>query len=364
LRVLVLNTGSSSVKYQLIETSSERRLAGGMVEEVADHAEALAAIGDELADVTVDAVGHRVVHGGERFSEPTLIDDAVVDAVRDLVSLAPLHNPANLLGIEQARCRWPDVPHVAVFDTAFHRTLPPAAFRYAVPESWYTELGVRRYGFHGTSHQYVARRAAHLLGRPLDEVDLITAHLGNGASMAAVARGRSVETSMGFTPLEGLVMGTRSGDIDPAVIAHVSLATGRDPLDVIGELNRGSGLRGLSGSSDMREILDRCDRGDAPAQLAFDVFCHRVRSYVGAYLAVLGRCDAIVFTGGIGEHSSHVRAAAVGGLGALGIELDPKRNDADEQVISADGATIAVLVVPTDEEREIARQTDEVVRAG
>src|SRR5690606_18129952 len=311
-----------------------------------------------------DAVGHRVVHGGERFSEPTLIDDAVVAAVRDLVPLAPLHNPANLLGIEQARRRWPGAPHVAVFDTAFHRSLPPAAFRYAVPEAWYADLGVRRYGFHGTSHQYVARRAAELLGRPLDEVDLITAHLGNGASMAAVARGRCVETSMGLTPLEGLVMGTRSGDVDPAVIAHVSRATGRDPLDVIGELNHASGLRGLSGSSDMREILVRCDGGDEGARLAFDVFCHRVRKYVGAYLAVLGRCDAIVFTGGIGEHSARVRASALSDLTGLGIEVDPERNDTDAPVISTDGASVTVLVVPTDEEREIARQTAEVAQAG
>ncbi|HSL60091.1 MAG TPA: acetate kinase [Acidimicrobiales bacterium] len=364
MRVLVLNTGSSSVKYQLIDTSTERRLAGGVIEEVDDHATALAAIGEELSDATVDAVGHRVVHGGERFSQPTLVDDAVVAAVRDLVPLAPLHNPANLLGIEEARRRWSDVAHVAVFDTAFHRTLPPEAYRYAVPESWYAELGVRRYGFHGTSHQYVSRRAAEVLGRPLDQVDLITAHLGNGASMTAVAGGRSVETSMGLTPLDGLVMGTRSGAIDPGVIAHVSRATGRDPLDVVGELNNASGLRGLSGSSDMREILDRCGRGDARAQLAFDVFCHRVRTYVGAYLAVLGRCDAIVFTGGIGENSAPVRAAALQGLGGLGIEVDPARNDGHEQVISVDGARIAVLVVPTDEESEIARQTAEVVRAG
>ena len=335
-----------------------------MVEEITDHTDALAAIGEELSDATIDAVGHRVVHGGERFSEPTLIDDAVVTAVRDLVPLAPLHNPANLLGIEQARRRWPDVPHVAVFDTAFHRSLPPAAFRYAVPESWYADLGVRRYGFHGTSHQYVTRRAAELLGRPLDEVDLITAHLGNGASMAAVARGRCVETSMGLTPLEGLVMGTRSGDIDPAVVAHVSRATGRDPLDVIGELNHASRLRGLSGSSDMREILVRCDRGDERARLAFDVFCHRVRKYVGAYLAVLGRCDAIVFTGGIGERSARVRASALSDLAGLGIELDPDRNDTDAQVISTDRASVTVLVVPTDEEREIARQTAEVAQAG
>lgn len=363
MRVLVLNTGSSSVKYQLIDAESEQRLAGGVVEEVTDHAEALAAIGDELADAAVDAVGHRVVHGGERFSEPTLVDDAAVEAIRELVPLAPLHNPANLLGIEQARRRWPDVPHVAVFDTAFHRTLPPAAYRYAVPDHWYTELGVRRYGFHGTSHRYVARRAAAVLGRPLDEIDLITAHLGNGASMTAVARGRSVETSMGLTPLQGLVMGTRSGDVDPAVVAHVSAAAGRDPLDVIGDLNRSSGLRGLSGSSDMREILERCDLGDAAAQLAFDAFCHRVRMYVGAYLAVLGRCDAIVFTGGIGEHSARVRAVALDRLEGLGIVIDAERNAAHAERISPDGPGIAVLVVPTDEEREIARQTAELASA-
>lgn len=362
--MLVLNTGSSSVKYQLIDTTTGERLAGGLVEEVADHAGALAAIGEQLADILVEAVGHRVVHGGERFSEPTLVDDEVVTAIRDLIPLAPLHNPSNLLGVEQARTKWPDVPHVAVFDTAFHRTLPPAAHRYAVPESWYTDLGVRRYGFHGTSHQYVARRAAELLGRPLDELDLITAHLGNGASIAAVARGRSVETSMGLSPLEGLVMGTRSGDIDPAVVTHVSRATGRDVLEVIGELNHSSGLRGLGGSSDMREIIERCEQGDARAQLAFDVFCHRVRKYIGAYLVVLGRCDAIVFTGGIGEHSAQVRAEVLRNLDALGIAVDANRNVAHEAVISAEGSGIAVLVVPADEESEIARQTAEVVERG
>lgn len=360
MRVLVLNTGSSSVKYQLIDTSSGQRIAGGTVEEVADHAVALAEIGAELDGAPIDAVGHRVVHGGERFSEPTLVDDAVVAAVRELVPLAPLHNPANLLGIEEARRRWPDVPHVAVFDTAFHRALPPAAFRYAVPEAWYADHGVRRYGFHGTSHQYVARRAADLLDRPLDELDLITAHLGNGASMAAIARGRSVDTSMGLTPLEGLVMGTRSGDIDPGVVAHVSRASGRDALDVLGDLNRTSGLLGLGGSSDMREILHRRNQGDERARLAFDVFCHRVRRYVGAYLAVLGRCDAIVFTGGIGERSPDVRATVLRDLDWFGIGLDATRNEAGAQMISPEGARVAVLVVPTDEEGEIARQTAEV----
>lgn len=352
------------MKYQVVDTSTGERVARGLAEEVADHADALATIGDELADTLIDAVGHRVVHGGERFSAPTLVDDTVVAAVRELVPLAPLHNPANLLGIELARGRWPDVPHVAVFDTAFHRSLPPAAFRYAVPHEWYTELGVRRYGFHGTSHQYVARRAAELLGRPVDDLDLITAHLGNGASMAAIARGRCVETSMGLSPLEGLVMGTRSGDVDAAVIAHVAHATGRDPVDVVADLNRSSGLRGLAGSSDMREILERRDRGDGQAALAFDVFCHRIRKYVGAYLAVLGGCDAIVFTGGIGEHSPAVRAEALAGLTSLGIELDPALNDSNTTLISPEGGSIAVLVVPTDEEREIAGQTADVIMAG
>lgn len=336
-------------------------MAGGVVEEVADHAVALAQIGADLSDTVVDAVGHRVVHGGERFSEPTLIDDVVVAAVRDLIPLAPLHNPANLLGIEEARRRWPEVPHVAVFDTAFHRTLPPAAHRYAVPEDWYTELGVRRYGFHGTSHQYVARRAAALLGRPLADLHLITAHLGNGASMAAVAHGRCVDTSMGLTPLEGLVMGTRSGDLDPGVIAHVGKATGRDPYEVIADLNRASGLLGLSGSSDMREILERRANGDPRARLAVEVVCHRVRRYIGAYLAVLGRCDAIVFTGGIGERSAEIRAGVLGGLDWFGIALDPTRNARDDPIVSAEAARVAVLVVPTDEEGEIARQAAEVI---
>jgi len=357
VRVLVLNTGSSSVKWQLVETGTGERLSGGLVEEVVDHAAALAAIGDQLAGADVDAVGHRVVHGGERFSAPTLVDDEVVEAVRGLVPLAPLHNPANLLGIEQARSRWPDVPHVAVFDTAFHRTLAPAAYRYAVPDAWYTELGVRRYGFHGTSHQYVSRRAADVLGRDSTELDLVTAHLGNGASMAAIAGGRCVETSMGLSPLEGLVMGTRSGDVDPAVIGHVSRSTGRDPLVVIDELNRASGLRGLGGSSDMREIQARRDDGDERASLAFDVFCHRIRKYVGAYLAVLGRCDAVVFTGGIGEHSAAVRASALSGLEGFGIEIDPTRNDRHDTVVSPPGSRVAVLVIATDEEAEIARQT-------
>ena len=297
------------------------------------------------------------------FPEPTLIDDEVVATIRSLIPLAPLHNPANLLGIEAARRLRPDVPQVAVFDTAFHRTMPPTAYRYAVPTEWYTELGVRRFGFHGTSHEYVAREAARLLGRPVEELDLIVAHLGNGASMTAVHRGRSIDTSMGLSPLEGLVMGTRSGDVDPTVITHVAAAAGCPLSDVADALNRESGLRGLCGSSDMREVEIRAAGGDEAAELALDVFCYRVRKYVGAYLAALGRCDAVVFTGGIGEHSATVRARSLDGLDALGISIDQEHNGSAGPVISAAGSAISVLVVPTDEEGAIARHVAAVVDA-
>jgi acetate kinase len=281
--------------------------------------------------------------------------------IRELVPLAPLHNPANLAGIEAARATWPTVAQVAVFDTAFHRTLPPEAYRYAVPEQWYEQHGVRRYGFHGTSHDYVSARAAEVLGRPRDELDLIVAHLGNGASITAVQHGRSVETSMGLSPLEGLVMGTRSGDVDPAVIGHVAGATGRTEADVLADLNRVSGLLGLCGDSDVREITDRADAGDETADLALDVFCHRIRKYVGAYVAVLGGCDALVFTAGIGEHSAAVRARVCTGLQVFGMALDDDRNGRSEPVISRADATTAVLVVPTDEEHAIAEHTAALV---
>lgn len=364
MRVLVLNSGSSSVKYQLVDSERGDRLAGGIVEEVVDHAAALrevVAAVEELG-VPIEAIGHRVVHGGDVVSAPTLVDDALVEVIRRLVPLAPLHNPANLAGIEAARATWPSVPQVAVFDTAFHRTLPPAAYRYAVPREWYEEFGVRRYGFHGTSHEYVSARAAKVLGRPLEELDLIVAHLGNGASMTAVQAGRSVETSMGLSPLEGLVMGTRSGDIDPAVIGYVADASGRSATEVLTELNRSSGLLGLSGASDLREITARISAGDEAADLALDVFCHRIRKYVGAYVAVLGRCDALVFTAGIGEHSALVRARVCAGLEVFGMVLDDARNARSDVVISTDDAPAALLVVPTDEEHAIAEQTARVVR--
>ena len=361
MNVLVLNAGSSSIKYQLIDTDAGERLVGGLVEEVADHRAALADVVEALAGEAVDAVGHRVVHGGERFSAPALIDESMLAEVRALTPLAPLHNPANVAGIEAARTVWPTVAQVAVFDTAFHGTLPAHAYRYAVPDEWYADHGVRRYGFHGTSHSHVAREAARVLGRPLDELDLITAHLGNGASTAAIARGRSVDTSMGLSPLEGLVMGTRSGDVDPTVIGHVADATGRELGEVLDDLSRVSGLLGLCGDSDMRRIVERADAGDAAAELALSVFCHRVKRYVGAHLATLGRCDALVFTGGIGEHSPAVRSRVCAGMRELGFDLDDARNHAGETVISTDDAAVSILVIPTDEERSIAEQTADLL---
>ncbi|AXI81558.1 acetate kinase [Peterkaempfera bronchialis] len=390
-RVLVLNCGSSSVKYRLVDMADGRRLAGGLAERIGegdggrivhtsgsgkpreqshlfpDHAAALKAVAEELrADgLGLDApglaaVGHRVVHGGTRFTAPTLVTDEVLDEVRALTPLAPLHNPANVTGIEVARSLRPDLPQVAVFDTAFHATLPEHAARYALDRAVADRYSVRRYGFHGTSHQYVSRSTAALLGRDPAEVNVIVLHLGNGASASAVAGGVCVETSMGMTPLEGLVMGTRSGDIDPAVVFHLHRVGGLsvDALDEL--LNRRSGLLGLCGENDMREIVRRREQGDAEAGTAFDVYIHRLRKYIGAYCAVLGRVDALAFTAGVGENSAPVRSAATAGLEGLGIAVDPARNALPPQgprLISADHSRVAVAVVPTDEEFEIARQT-------
>lgn len=305
-------------------------------------------------------MGHRVVHGGTRFTEPTLIDDEVLAAVEDLVPLAPLHNPANVTGIRVARDLRPDLPQVAVFDTAFHSTIPEHAYRYAVDRETADAHQVRRYGFHGTSHAYVSRATARLLGRDPAEVNVIVLHLGNGASASAVRGGQCVETSMGLTPLEGLVMGTRSGDLDPAVVFHLARVGGMAVAEIDDLLNKRSGLLGLCGDNDMREIARRMAEGDAAAQLAFDVYVHRLRKYVGAYTAVLGRVDAIAFTAGVGENSAAVRAAAMAGLEGLGVELDAVRNavrGSAARVVSAAGSRVAVAVVPTDEELEIAQQT-------
>src|SRR2546423_5956014 len=331
--VLVLNSGSSSIKYQLLDMADRARLATGVVERigeaggaVADHAagmrQALAELEGNLDRGALAAVGHRVVHGGDRFRGPTLIDDEVCDAIRDLIPLAPLHNPANLTLIEAARATFPDTPQVAVFDTAFHQTLPAPAHTYAVPAAWRDELGVRRYGFHGTSHQYVSRRAAALLGRRPEEVNVIVLHLGNGASVCAVRDGQSVDTSMGLTPLEGLIMGTRSGDLDPAVPAYITRRTGQSAEEIDRTLNTASGLLALAGSNDMRDVEAAAGKGDEGARLALDAYCYRIRKYIGAYLAALGRVDAVVFTAGVGENSAAVRARAVArpeGLGGPGV---------------------------------------------
>jgi acetate kinase len=295
-----------------------------------------------------------------------LITADVTAAIDELTALAPLHNPANLAGIRVAQAALPETPHVAVFDTAFHQTLPPRAYTYAVPARWRSEHGVRRYGFHGTSVAYVSREAARLLGRTASACNLIVLHLGNGASATAVAAGRSVDTSMGLTPLEGLVMGTRSGDVDAAVVSHLRRVADLEADVVDQQLNRASGLTGLAGVNDMREVYRRSDAGDADAELALDVYCYRIRKYVGAYCAVLGRVDAIVFTAGVGENNPDVRARSLHGLEQMGIELDLVRNAStthSAQIVSADGADVAVLVVPTNEELEIARQSLAVVAA-
>ncbi|WP_431980508.1 acetate kinase [Streptomyces qinglanensis] len=391
-RILVLNSGSSSVKYQLIDMADRSRLAAGLAERIgeetsavthrplaaggerrtrtgrlADHGAALGAVAEELAadglgldSPELAAIGHRVVHGGLRLTEPTVVDDAVLAEIERLVPVAPLHNPANLTGIRTAQRLRPDLPQVAVFDTAFHSTMPEHAARYAIDTETADAYRVRRYGFHGTSHAYVSRKAAELLGKAPGEVNLIVLHLGNGASASAVRGGRCEDTSMGLTPLEGLVMGTRSGDIDPAVVFHLKRVAGMDADAVDELLNKRSGLLGLCGDNDMREIRRRIDAGDRTAALAFDVYIHRLKKYIGAYYAVLGRVDAVVFTAGVGENAAPVREAAVAGLAELGLAVDGELNAAEgreARLISPAYARVAVAVVPTDEELEIAEQT-------
>ncbi|HYO40444.1 MAG TPA: acetate kinase [Nocardioidaceae bacterium] len=394
--VLVLNAGSSSLKYSLVDAVTGDAAASGLVEQIGEpsgelthsgpggehrterafgtHEDALRAVleafesqGPHLGSAGLEAVGHRVVHGGPLFSAPALVDDGLVAAVTDLVPLAPLHNPANLEGIATARTLFPGLPQVAVFDTAFHSTLPPHAFTYAVPLSLRDEHHIRRYGFHGTSYSFVSEQAARFLGASVEDVNLIVLHLGNGASATAVRGGRSVDTSMGMTPLEGLVMGTRSGDVDPALHAHLHRELGWSLPEIDRLLNRESGLKGLAGLVDFRELAQRRETGDEAARLAFDVYCHRIRRYVGAFYAVLGTVDAVVFTAGVGENAAAVRAESLAGLQRLGIAVDPVRNEQrlDEPfaVSPEDGPedAVAVLVVPTDEEWEIARQTMAVV---
>ncbi len=394
--VLVINCGSSSLKYQLLDMSQEDLLAKGLVERIgldqavhtyqrpdaqdlvteqsiADHAVAIELVLKALADPDngvvgsmdeVSAVGHRVVHAGEKFSGSVMIDDAVLDALRECIPLAPLHNPANIIGIESARAVMPQVPMVGVFDTAFHQTMPDRAYIYPIPYSLYEDHQIRRYGFHGTSHRYVTQRAAQILERDITDLNLITCHLGNGASMAAVLGGRSIDTSMGLTPLEGLMMGTRSGDIDPALVGHLARTLDLTLAEVETILNKESGLVGISGiSSDLRDVEREYANGNDRARLALEVYAYHIRKYIGSYAVSLGRVDAIIFTAGVGEHASLVREWACRGLEAVGAILDPFKNATrhDEAIISKMSSRVRIMIIPTNEELMIARDTRDLV---
>jgi len=396
MNVLVLNCGSSSVKYQLIEVDQQKTLTRGSVErigmsgatltnqrhdgdeikiagEIVDHTIAieyiLAVLLSRNHGVITDksdihAIGHRVVHGGETFTGSVLITEEVIKGIRDNIEIAPLHNPHNLRGIAACQVHLPETPQVAVFDTAFHQQMPRKAFLYGIPYSLYTQYKIRRYGFHGTSHRYVSERAARLLQKEITALKLITCHLGNGCSMAAIDHGTSVDTTMGFTPLEGLLMGTRSGDIDPSIILYIMAKEGLTLAEANTLLNKHSGLQGISGiSSDMREIIAEMKSGDKKATYAFDVFTYRVRKYIGSYAAAMGGLDAVVFTGGIGENSADVRRGCCSGLQFLGITIDDALNESSdrEKPISAKTSKTKVLVIPTNEELVIALDTKRIV---
>lgn len=399
--ILVLNSGSSSVKYQLLQMQNKMLMSSGLVErigersgqvthlrmpgsfeeknfsrkqEIPDHATALDLVvklitGEQTGVIkeisAIQGVGHRIVHGGEAFSAPILVDETVVQGIRDQIPLAPLHNPGGLAGIETVRRLMPGIPNVAVFDTAFHQTMPPEAYRYAIPASLYNQLKVRRYGFHGTSHLYVARQCAQTLKQELSKTTCITVHLGNGCSMAAIKKGRCVDTSMGLTPLAGLVMGTRSGDVDPALHAFLADHKKLSIRDIDTLLNKQSGLLGLCGKSDMRDIHDQIARGNKDADLALKIFCRRVTQYIGQYMAVLDRTQAICFTAGIGENDARVREMSCSTLSGLGVILDNQLNrqapGGQVYEISSRESRVKVLIIPTNEELEIAAQTMEVL---
>ena len=400
MKILVINTGSSSIKYELFDMAGPKSLASGLAEKIgedtgllkhkavgpdgqilnktvdgriANHHEGLTRIVDLLCDPAdgvvadksdISAVGHRVVHGGETFHDTTLIDEKVLDAIKEYIPLAPLHNPPNLEGIEVARAIFPDAPQVAVFDTAFHQTMPEEAFLYALPYELYEKHGVRKYGFHGTSHAYVADKAAEFLGRPLGDLKMVTIHLGNGASMAALKEGRCVDTTMGLTPLAGLVMGTRCGDVDPALPFFLSdhLDMSLKKIDTL--LNKESGLKGLCGTNDMREVLSLAEDGSARARAALKVYAFRIKKYIGAFLAVLGGLDVIVFTAGIGENAPQVRALCCEGLVGLGIEISPEKNESPSREVREIGTgKVRILVAPTDEELRIAQESLRMLKA-
>ena len=396
MKVLVINCGSSSLKYQLIDAQTEKALAVGLCERIGidgrlnhtpaggekvvinkdmpDHEVAVQMVLDELTDEKygvisdlkeIDAIGHRVVHGGEKFASSVVINDEVMAAIEECNPLAPLHNPANLIGIRACQAIMPGVPNVAVFDTAFHQTMEPTAFMYGLPYECYEKYKVRRYGFHGTSHSFVSKRAIALAGLDPENSKVIVCHLGNGASVSAVKNGKSVDTSMGLTPLEGLVMGTRSGDIDPAIIEYLAHAMDKSLEEVMKILNKESGVDGLSGvSSDFRDLEKAADEGNKKAQLAQDVFGYRVAKYIGAYTAAMNGVDAIAFTAGLGENNGIMREYVCSFLGYLGVEIDKEKNSVrgEETIVSTPNSKVKVLVVPTNEELAIARETMELVK--
>jgi len=399
MKILVINSGSSSIKFQLISMQHREVLARGLLERIGitgsrleyktrlhsitlekpvrNHDEGINLIVNRLTDPDegvirdyseIDAVGHRVVHAGEKFQSTVVIEDPVMEALKDCIPLAPLHNPPNITGIEACRRILPKVPMAAVFDTAFHQTMPRCAYMYAIPFEYYEKYGIRRYGFHGTSHDYVARQAARRFGKPVENLKIITCHLGNGSSITAVKNGKSIDTSMGFTPLEGVIMGTRCGDIDPAIPLFLmrNEGIGADEMDRI--LNKKSGLQGVSQlSSDLRDIHSRADEGDEHARLAIEVLVYRIRKYLGAYIAAMNGADILVFTAGIGENDVRLRESVLEDFDFLGVHLDRERNRALQGtygVISAQGSPVTVMVIPTNEELEIAEQTMKVISAG
>lgn len=400
MKILVINSGSSSIKYELFDMTHHKVVALGSAEKIGedtgilthktvlengesakkveekkikDHHEGLDRIVDLLLDPKhgviqdkseISAVGHRVVHGGETFHSTTIIDDRVIEAIRENIPLAPLHNPPNLEGIEVARTIFPDSPQVAVFDTAFHQSIPKRAFLYAVPYELYKKDSVRRYGFHGTSHAYVAEKAADYMRRPLNELGIITIHLGNGASMAAVKNGNCIDTTMGMTPLAGLVMGTRCGDIDPALPFYLADHLGMSLKDIDSLLNKKSGLKGICGTNDMREVIEKKNKGDKQAEIALDVYTYRIKKYIGEYFAALESLDCIVFTAGIGENSPDIRELSCQGLGNMGIKIDLEKNKKKEKgirEINTSDSKVKILVVPTNEELKIAKETKKVI---
>ncbi len=396
MKVLVINCGSSSLKYQLIDSDSEQVLAKGLCERIGidgrlthqpagkdkivtevampNHTEAVSLVLKALTDADhgviaslseIGAVGHRIVHGGEKFNAATLLNEEVIKEIEECNDLAPLHNPANLIGINACRELMPNVPMVGVFDTAFHQTMPRVAYLYGLPYEYYKKYHIRRYGFHGTSHSYVSKRTAELLGKKPEDLKTIVCHLGNGASICAVKNGKSVDTSMGFTPLEGLIMGTRSGDIDPAIIEYIAKKEGMSLPEVVEVLNKKSGIQGLSQeSSDFRDLHAAAEKGSVNAQIAIDVFCYHVVKYIGSYTAVMNGVDAIAFTAGIGENDPIIRANVMSYLTYLGTEIDPVKNDCRgvERIISTDDSKVKALVVPTNEELAIARETVALVK--